>query len=119
MGYVGLSNGVLLSQHNEVVILDVCKEKIERLNKNKSPIKDKKISEYLRSEKLDIKATLDSDDAYIDSEFILICTPTDYDPITNRFDTRSIEIVLQESYKINKKLPLLLNQQYLLVIQGP
>tara|TARA_B000000475_G_scaffold263809_1_gene250679 strand:- start:1562 stop:2707 length:1146 start_codon:yes stop_codon:yes gene_type:complete len=108
MGYVGLSNGVLLSQQNEVVILDVCKEKIERLNKNKSPIKDKKISEYLRSEKLDIKATLDSDDAYIDSEFILICTPTDYDPITNRFDTRSIEIVLQESYKINKKATIII-----------
>tara|TARA_B100000965_G_C19546570_1_gene738108 strand:+ start:200 stop:1366 length:1167 start_codon:yes stop_codon:yes gene_type:complete len=102
MGYVGLANGILLSKNNEVVILDICKEKIAKLNQKKSPIKDEKISEYLETNKLHIKATLNKSIAYENSDFIVICTPTDYDPISNRFDTKSIELILQESYKANK-----------------
>ncbi len=103
LGYVGLSNGLLLSKHNEVVALDICKKKVTQLNQKKSPIEDEQIIDYLDTQKLDIRATLDNAEAYENSDFILICTPTDYDPITNQFDTRSIEVVLDESLKFNKR----------------
>ena len=101
LGYVGLSNGILLSKHNEVMALDICNEKVEQINNKESPIEDALITEYLKSNKLNIRATSDQTIAYKDSDFIIICTPTDYDPITNKFDTQSIERVLKESFKVN------------------
>ncbi|MCR5186049.1 MAG: nucleotide sugar dehydrogenase [Clostridia bacterium] len=94
-GYVGLSLAVLLSQKNEVVALDVIPEKVEMINKKKSPIKDTEIEEYLENKKLDLKATLNYKDAFKGARFIIICTPTNYDDVTNSFDTSSVEDVIK------------------------
>ena len=101
IGYVGLSNAVLLAQKNEVVALDISKEKVRIINSKKSPINDKEISEYLRTKKLYLIATSNKEHAYKNAEYIIISTPTDYDPETNYFDTSSIERVIEESGKIN------------------
>lgn len=100
-GYVGLSIAVLLSQHNTVTAVDILPEKVEMINNRKSPIIDKEIEQYLSEKKLDLTATTDGDSAYKDAKFVIICTPTNYDPDKNYFDTSSVESVIQQVIKVN------------------
>lgn len=100
-GYVGLSNAILLAQTNEVVLLDVVPEKIDLINQKKSPIEDADIQEYLSNKSLQLKATLDKAEAYQGAQYVIIATPTDYDPETNYFDTRSIEAVIKDITAMN------------------
>lgn len=100
-GYVGLSNAVLLAQHNEVIAVDIVDEKVSLINKKISPIADKEIEEYLKNEKLDLTATTDAELAYSNSEIVIIATPTNYDSQTNYFDTSSVESVVNQISEIN------------------
>ena len=100
-GYVGLSNAILLAQHNEVVALDIVQEKIDMINNKKSPIVDKEIEEFLANKELNLVATTDILKAYKDAEFVIISTPTDYDPEKNYFNTRSVEAVIANVLSIN------------------
>lgn len=107
-GYVGLSNAILLAQNNEVIALDIIEEKIQMINQKISPIVDKEISEYLSLKNLNLKATLDSKKAYENANFIIIATPTDYDPEKNYFDTSSVEKVIEDILKINSKATIII-----------
>ena len=100
-GYVGLSIATLLSQHHEVVALDVVKEKVDMINNRISPIKDKEIEEYLKTKDLDLKATLDKEVAFNNAKFVIISTPTNYDSKKNYFDTSSVEETIESVLKIN------------------
>ncbi|MGD6802077.1 nucleotide sugar dehydrogenase [Rossellomorea aquimaris] len=100
-GYVGLSNAILLSQHNEVIALDIIQEKVDMINNKKSPIVDKEIEEYLSTKELSLTATTDEYKAYKDADYIIIATPTNYDPDMNYFNTKTIEAVIANVLSIN------------------
>jgi len=100
-GYVGLSNGVLLALHNRVTILDVIQVKVDQINDRRSPIEDKEIQQYLANENLHLKATTNEQEAFSDADIVIICTPTDYDPHTNSFNTRSVEAVVEAVLEVS------------------
>ena len=100
IGYVGLSNAIVLAQHNDVLAVDVVKEKVELVNNKKTPIKDSDITEFLQNKSLRLQATIDSIYAIKNSDYIIIATPTNYDSVTNKFDTSSVEAVIKSTIPV-------------------
>lgn len=100
-GYVGLSNSVLLSQYNQVVAVDIIQSKVDMINNHVSPIVDEEITDYLTHHSLNLRATTDGDSAYKDAEYVIISTPTNYDPVKNFFDTSSVEAVIKQVNAVN------------------
>jgi UDPglucose 6-dehydrogenase len=107
-GYVGLSNAVLFSQHHEVVALDVIKEKVDMINNRKSPIVDAELEDYLANNHLNLKATLDKEKTYIGADFVVIATPTNYDPKRNYFDTSTVDNVIYDVSKYNSEATIII-----------
>jgi len=101
IGYVGLSNAILLAQHNEVTIFDIIHEKVEMLNNKQSPIHDGEIEHFLQNKKLNLKGSMNKEEAYLDADYVIIATPTDYDTETNSFNTESIVSVIRDVMNIN------------------
>jgi len=108
IGYVGLANAILLAQNHSVTLIDIVSDKVDLINERKSPIQDPYITQYLESVKLDLYATMDQDIAYTDAELVIVATPTDYDPATNFFNTKSIEESIDKILKTNKKALILI-----------
>jgi len=100
-GYVGLSNAVLLAQHNEVVALDIIEEKVNLINNKQSPIADNEIEDFLATKQLNLRATTNAEEAFKDADFVIISTPTNYDPEQNYFDTSSVETIIDQVITIN------------------
>jgi len=107
-GYVGLSNAVLLAQHNQVVALDIVQSKVDLINDRQSPIADAEIEDFLSNRTLQLKATTDKAAAFVDADYIIIATPTDYDPQTNYFNTKSVESVVADAMALNPKATLII-----------
>src|SRR5690606_33480079 len=101
IGYVGLSHAVLLAQHNQVIALDIVQEKVDMINNKRSPIIDNEVEEYLAAKELNLKATTDNSYAYKDADYVIISTPTDYDPEKNYYNTRTVEAVITNVLSIN------------------
>ena len=111
IGYVGLSNAILLAQHNKVFAVDLVPSRVDLVNNKKSPIEDKEIKEYLANKKLDLTATLDGDSAYAQSDMVIIATPTNYDSDANKFDTSSVESVIEQVKRVNPNAWIIVNPQ--------
>lgn len=107
-GYVGLSNAILLAQHNEVIALDIMEDKVKLINSRQSPIQDTEIEDYLEHKKLNLKATTSPEEAYTNADFVVIATPTDYDTETNYFNTGSVEAVIEDVLKINPQATMII-----------
>lgn len=108
IGYVGLSNAVLLAQHNEVVALDITQERVDLLNQRKSPIVDAELADYLATKELDLRATTEAAEAFDGADFIIVATPTNYDPKTNYFDTSTVESVVEQALELNDQATIII-----------
>ena len=107
-GYVGLANAVLLSQHNDVTAVDLAQEKVDLINAKQSPLADPEIQDYLANCPLRLTATTDGDAAYREADYVIISTPTNYDPVKNYFDTSTVESVIEEVLKINREATIII-----------
>ena len=103
MGYVGISNALLLAQHNEVIAVDIIPKKVNLLNQRKSPISDVEVEDFLQNKKLNFKATIDKEEALKEADFVIIATPTDYDVEVDYFDTNSVDNIIKEVIAITSK----------------